>query len=96
MAVVAFSTDRAEDAAGTVAHLGLGFPVGWGLDLDEAGATLGAYIERRRGILHATGFLLKPGATIGVAVYSSGPVGRLWPGDVTRLVDFWSRQAAGG
>lgn len=89
IAVVAASTDDLERAAGTVAELGLSFPVGHGLPLVETAKRLGAFYEERRRILHATGFVLRPGGEIAVGCYSSGPIGRLVPEDVLRVVRFW-------
>ena len=91
--VIAASTDPLEKAAGTVNELGLSIPVGYGLPLKATAATLGAFYEERRGILHATNFLVKPDGTIGVALYSSGPIGRLVWQDVLALVQFYKKQA---
>jgi hypothetical protein len=54
---------------------------------------LGAFYEERRGILQATGFVLKPDHTMAVAQYSSGPIGRLVWQDVLELVQFQKKQA---
>ncbi|MBI4638843.1 MAG: hypothetical protein HY727_21110 [Candidatus Rokubacteria bacterium] len=91
--VVAASTDPREKARETVVEFGLGFPVGYGLFLEETARALGAFYETRRGILHATGFLVKPDRTIAVAQYSSGPIGRLVWQDLLALVQFGKRQA---
>jgi len=87
IATVVASTDDREHAAATVERHGLAFPVGYGLPLHETAALLGAYFEERRSILHATGFVLRPGGVIAVAQYSSGAIGRLVAGDVIRLVE---------
>lgn len=91
--VVAASTDPLEKATETVAELGLSLPVGYGLPLKPTAATLGAFYEERRSILHATNFLVKPDRTIAVALYSSGPIGRLVWQDVLALVQFYKKQA---
>jgi peroxiredoxin len=91
--VVAASTDPLAKARETVQELGLTFPVGYGLPLRETAATLGAFYEERRGILHSTGFVVRPDATIAVAQYSSGPIGRLVWQDVVGLVQFYKKQA---
>lgn len=93
IAVVAASTDPREKAAETVKEHGLTFPVGYGLPLEATAATLGSFYEERRGILHATGFVVKPDHTIAVAQYSSGPIGRLVWQDVVGLVQFMKKQA---
>ncbi len=91
--VVAASTDPLDKASGTVSELGLGLPVGYGLPLERTAATLGAFYEPKRGILHATGYLVKPDRTIAVAQYSSGPIGRLVWQDVLGLVQFYKKLA---
>jgi hypothetical protein len=91
--VVAASTDSQEKASETVNELGLHFPVGYNLPLKETASMLGAFYEERRGVLHATGFVLKPDHTIAVAQYSSGPIGRLVWQDVLALVQFQKKQA---
>jgi hypothetical protein len=89
IAVVAASTDSGDKAVETVRRLGLSFPVGFGLPLEATAEALGAFYELRRQILHATGFVLRPGGAIAVAAYSSGAIGRLTPADVLTLVEFW-------
>jgi alkyl hydroperoxide reductase subunit AhpC len=91
--VVAASTDPVEKAQATVAELSLSFPVGCGLPLRETAAKLGAFYEERRGILHATGFVVKPDRTIAVAQYSSGPIGRLVWQDVLSVIQHAKKQS---
>jgi len=91
--VVAGSVDPLEKAMETVNELALTMPVGWGLPVKETAATLGAFYEERRGILHGTGFLVKPDQTIAVAQYSTGPIGRLVWQDVLALVQFYQKQS---
>ena len=93
IAIVAASTDRIEQATETVREHSLTFPVGHGLPLRETAGELGSFYEERRGILHATGFLLRPDGRIAVAQYSSGPIGRLVWQDVLNLVQFYKRPA---
>lgn len=89
--MVAASTDAEDDARRTVRKLGLRFPVGHGLPLLDTATTLTAMYEARRSILHATGFVVRPDRTIGVACYSTGPIGRLTVDDVLRVVRFYER-----
>jgi peroxiredoxin len=91
--VVAASVDPLERARETVEQQTLTYAVGYGLPLKETAATLGAFYEERRQILHATGFVVKPDRTIAVAQYSSGPIGRLVWQDVLGLVQFYQKQA---
>ena len=90
--VVAASTDPADKAEETVRSQGLTFPVGYGLDVRETAAALGAFYEERRGILQSTGYVIKPDGTIAVAQYSSGPIGRLVWQDVLGLVQHYKTQ----
>lgn len=57
----------------------------------ESARSLGCFYEERRGILHATGFLLRPDGTIAVSCYSSGAIGRLEPDSALRLVAHYRR-----
>ena len=88
---IAASTDPVEKAAETVGGLGLSFPVGHTMALFDLAERFGCYYERRRGILHATGFVVQPGGTIATLHYSAGPIGRLVTDDVLSLVRFWKR-----
>ncbi len=90
---MAASTDPLEKARETVAEHALTFPVGYGLPLKETAAALGAFYEEKRGVLHATGYVVKPDRTIAVAQYSSGPIGRLVWQDIVGLVQFHKKQA---
>ena len=89
----AASTDPLEKARETVSEHSLTLPVGYGLPSKETAATFGTFYEARRGILQATGFVVKPDRTIAVAQYSSGPIGRLVWRDVLGLVQFYKKQA---
>jgi peroxiredoxin len=91
--VIAASTDPLEKARETVAEHALSYPVGYGLPLKETAATLGAFYEERRGVLQSTGYVIRPDATIAVAQYSSGPIGRLVWQDVLGLVQHYKKQA---
>jgi hypothetical protein len=68
-------------------------PIGYGLPLKDTAAALGAFYEEKRGVLHATGFVVRPDRMIAVAQYSSGPIGRLVWQDVLGLVQHYKKQA---
>ena len=93
ISVVAASTDPLEKAKETASEQSLTLPIGYGLPLKETAATFGAFYEERRGVLQATGFVIRPDRTIAVAQYSSGPIGRLVWQDVLALVQFYKKQA---
>jgi peroxiredoxin len=87
--IVAGSVDRLEKAKETVEKLGVTFPVAWGMDAEETSRVTGAYYDKDRKYIHATGFLIRPDNTVEVACYSSGPVGRFVARDVLGLVKFY-------
>ncbi len=91
--VVAASTDPEDRARETAQEHELHFPVGYGLPLRETAARLGSFYDPKRGVLHATGFVVRPEGTIAVVQYSSGPIGRLVWQDVIALVQLYKRQA---
>jgi alkyl hydroperoxide reductase subunit AhpC len=89
IAVIAGSVDEKERAKEIVDKIGMTYPVAYGLNFEEVSRITGAFYERERKILHATGFLIRPDKTIAVACYSSGPIGRLVARDVLNLVRFY-------
>ncbi len=84
-----------EKAKQTVERLGITFPVAYGMDAEEVSRVTGAYYDRERKIIHATGFLIRPEGTVEVACYSTGPVGRLVARDVLGLVKFYKSRKKG-
>ncbi len=68
---------------------GITYPIGYGLVAEEISRITGAYYEREKKYLHATGFLLHPDKTILVACYSTGPIGRFVAKDVLKLARFY-------
>lgn len=67
------------------------FPVAYGINALEVAKSIGAYYDKQREFLHATGFILKPDGTVATAVYASGPVGRLNPTDTLRMIKYYRR-----
>jgi len=75
-------------------ELGLGFPLGYGLNKEEVSAATGAFYEAKgifeagkAGFLHATGFILDNDGMIRLALYSTGAMGRLTPDDCLGYID---------
>lgn len=89
--VLAVSVDSKEDSQALIDMLGLTFPVGYGLDYLEFAEKTGAFYEVRRGIIHATTFIVRKDGTIANSVFASGPIGRFWPEDCVRVIDFYNR-----
>ncbi len=54
---------------------------------------LGAWWEDRRNIIQPSEFIVDTQGKVRTSSYSSGPIGRVDPGDVIRLVRFYDRQA---
>ena len=86
--VIFASGDAEQDARRTVEELRPGFPVAWGLDVRAFAAATGCFWSEQKNHLHATGFLLRPGGKVVLAVYSSGALGRLSPQDVFTILPF--------
>jgi hypothetical protein len=85
--------DTEAEAQKTIAECDISFPVAYGADSKALSEQTGCFYEERRQILHSTGYVLKPDATIAVAVYSTGPIGRLVWQDVLALVQFQKKQS---
>ncbi len=90
--VVAASVDALEDARKTVETHSLAYPVGYGLKVRDVAAATGAFFEEKRGILHATSFVVAPDRTVANASYSTGPIGRLTAADCIGLIDFRTKK----
>jgi hypothetical protein len=59
------------------------------MDAEAVSELTGAFYEKKRMIIQPTGILVRPDRAIQMAVYSSGPIGRLVANDVLRLVKFY-------
>ena len=91
--IIAASTDPREKARETVEKLAINYPIGYGMDVEEASRLTGAFYEEERKFIHATGFIIRPDNTIEVAAYSTGPIGRFMAKDVLGLVKFYKSKA---
>lgn len=91
--VVFASVDSIDKTATLKQGLHVGFPMLAEVDAEATAAALGSFVQTgERTFLHATGFLLKPDGTIDTAVYATGPIGRLNPSEVLRMVAFRKSQ----
>lgn len=90
--VVSASADAQADAEREAAELSLTFPLGYGLDVLETAAAVGAYHGEgpppKNRFLQATGFVLNAQHKVVNAVYSSGAYGRLTWQEVVNLVRY--------
>jgi len=63
------------------------------VDAVAVGESTGAFVQSGdRTFLHATGFVVNPEGKIATAVYATGPIGRLTPTEVLRMVLFVRNQ----
>ena len=83
--VVAMSADDEQAATAFVDGRDLGFPVGYGVDVDKVAAALGTYTNVDPPFLQSSGFLLDPDGKVLLASYSSGAIGRLTADDVAGM-----------
>lgn len=91
--VIAGSVDSVEQTAELKAGLHVGFPMYAELDAHAIAESTGAFIQTGdRTFLHSTGFLVRPDGKLATGVYATGPVGRLTPSDVLRIVAFLRKQ----
>lgn len=88
--IVAASVDPLDKAKEVAA--GLSFPIGYGVTREMADR-IGAWWEERRSIIQPSEFLVDADGKVRSSTYSSGPIGRIDPADVVRLVNFYDKQA---
>jgi peroxiredoxin len=90
--VVSLSSDSRDQASALVAEHRLEFPVAYGASVDVVSGALGVYYDPHPAHapphLQSAGFVLGPGGTVLLAVYSSGAIGRLVWQDVLGLVKY--------
>ena len=78
--------DKAREVAAEVSY-----PIGYGVTRAMADQ-LGSWWEDRRGIIQPSEFIVDAQGTVRASTYSSGPIGRIDPADVIRLVQFYDKQ----
>lgn len=89
--LIAGSVDARQGALKTVNDLGISFPVAHDLDLQDTLRNLGGFYHQKKGYLQPAGFLIRPGGQVELAVYSSGPIGRLQAQNVLSLVRYYKQ-----
>ena len=87
--VLAASVDPIDKAKEVAA--GVSFPIGYGVTRAQADQ-LGSWWEDRRGIVQPSEFILGQDGKIMLSSYSSGPLGRIEPMDVVRMINFTEAQ----
>jgi alkyl hydroperoxide reductase subunit AhpC len=88
--VVAASVDPLDKAKEVAADLS--YPVGYGVTRAMADR-LGSWWEDRRSIIQPSEFVVDAAGKVRTSTYSSGPIGRMDPADLIRLVNFYDKQA---
>jgi len=88
--VVAASVDPLDKAKEVAAELS--YPVAYGVTRAMADR-IGAWWEDRRGIVQPSEFVVGADGKVRSSTYSSGPIGRVEPADVIKLINFYERQA---
>lgn len=95
--VVALSVDSEMEAQTTVARHGLSFPVGYGLDAQQAAKRIGNELsggQDAHGVYsQATGFVLTPDGHVALALYSTGAIGRLNAADTLGFIKYVQQHA---
>ena len=88
--VVAASVDPLDKASEVAAELS--YPLAYGVTRADADR-IGAWWEDRRGIIQPSQFVVGADGKVIASTYSSGPIGRIEPGDVVKLIEFREKQA---
>ena len=78
------------DKAGEVQE-GLQIPIAYGVTREQADS-LGSWWEDRRSIIQPSEFILGNDGKVVSATYSTGPIGRIMPEDVLKLINFYESQ----
>ena len=94
--VIALSVDPLDKAKEMVEKSGAAFPIGYGLKVPEDADKVGAYWEERRGIVHATGFIIDSDKKVMQACFATGPIGRIAAEDALRSIQGAKRRAVQG
>jgi peroxiredoxin len=87
--VVAASVDPLDKASEAAE---LSYPLAYGVTRADADR-IGAWWEDRRGIIQPSQFVVGADGKVIASTYSSGPIGRIEPGDVVKLIEFREKQA---
>ena len=88
--VVGASVDPLDKASEVAAELS--YPLAYGVTRADADR-IGAWWEDRRGIIQPSQFVVGADGKVIASTYSSGPIGRIEPGDVVKLIEFREKQA---
>ena len=83
--VIGASVDSLEDARKLQSELS--FPIAYGVTREQA-SLIGAWWSEERSIAQPSEFILNRDGSVDSSTYSSGPVGRIEPGDALKRVRF--------
>ena len=87
--ILGASVDDAEKAAEV--ETDLSFPIAHSVTRQQADS-MGAWWEERRNIIQPSEFILNGDGKVVSATYSTGPIGRVQPEDVLKLITFIESQ----
>jgi peroxiredoxin len=87
LTTIALSADSRTTAQQTVEDLHVPFAVGCEADVPQVAKALECYTDPDMTFFQSTGFVVDPEGNIKLALYSSGPIGRLGPADVLGFVN---------
>jgi peroxiredoxin len=94
--VVALSVDPLDKAKEMIERTGATFPIGYGLKVPDDADKVGAYWEERRGIIHATNFIIDSEGKVTQACFATGPIGRIVALDALSSIRAAKRRKAQG
>ena len=80
--------DKASEIQETV-----NFPIAYGVTREQADS-IGSWWEERRSIVQPSEFVLNAEGNVVSATYSTGPIGRVMPDDVIKMINFVEKQKA--
>ena len=63
------------------------YPFAYGLNAIDIASRYGAFYDKNKEFLHATGFILTPKGTVCNAVYATGSTGRYFAADTLKHIE---------
>lgn len=87
--IITGSVDPLDKTKEYIEKLGITYPVAYGMNAKAFSDLTGAFYDKEKEFLHATGFIIRPNNTIEVAVYSTAMVGRFVAQDVLNVIKYY-------
>lgn len=70
----------------------LGFPVGFGVTREQAGA-MGAWWDEERNFIQPSEFVISPNGKVRMSTYSNSPIGRMDPAEMLTLLTMMNERS---